>query len=338
MLQTVMLISLGFLTAAFIALAAAPVFWRRTVERTTRHIRARSPLTMSEIQADRDQMRAEFAVETRKLEIALQQNKDLAAEQRVAVSAHAERIAKLDAQLKEKDRLLAEKDAKFEELGQRFDDLKKKRPKKPGKLAVPAIPGAAEPVAAPAPAPAPAPASVAAGRVEPVFEMSHPEPAPPKVIDEITDDLDGLLEELAQAEQRFDKINQPSKAKARSKMKRTAHEAERARLLADITDLEQKIAVAGRKLEREDKAWQQQANPFAALIDRLDVLTGKSVALAGQLAKSGGKDANGAGKNSDGSGKSNGAEAPEEDTKPGPPGAAPSLVERIRALQKQVTP
>jgi len=330
MLQTVMLISLGFLTAAFIALAAAPVFWRRTVERTTRHIRARSLLTMSEIQADRDQMRAEFAVETRKLEIALQQNKDLAAEQRVAVSAHAERIAKLDAQVKEKDRLLAEKDARFEKLNQRFDNLKQKRGKKP---AIPAMPGAAKP------APAAAPAPAARGRVEPVFEMSHPEPEPLHAIGEISGDIDGLLEELAQVELRLDEMNQRPKAKSRGKMKRTGQKAERARLLADITDLEQKIFNAGRKLERENNAWQQQANPFAALIDRLDELTDKSVALTGQLAKSGDKDANGKGKSGDGPGKSNGAEAaPEEDTKPGPPGAAPSLVERIRALQKQVTP
>jgi chromosome segregation ATPase len=60
--------SLGFLVAALLALAILPAFWRRAYRLTRREIEATLPLSPQEIAAERDQLRAKFAVERRQLE------------------------------------------------------------------------------------------------------------------------------------------------------------------------------------------------------------------------------------------------------------------------------
>ncbi len=69
MVQTLLIFALGFLSAAFLAVAAAPAIWARAVALTRRRIEASAPLSLNELQADKDQQRAEFALTARKLEI-----------------------------------------------------------------------------------------------------------------------------------------------------------------------------------------------------------------------------------------------------------------------------
>jgi chromosome segregation ATPase len=64
-----MIFALGFLVAGLIALAFAPAFWRRALRLTRRRLETQVPLSVEEILADRDHLRAEFAVERRRLEI-----------------------------------------------------------------------------------------------------------------------------------------------------------------------------------------------------------------------------------------------------------------------------
>jgi hypothetical protein len=63
-----MLFALGFFVASLIALAAAPAFWRRAIRLSTRRLEMQLPLSPEEILAGRDLLRAEFAVERRRLE------------------------------------------------------------------------------------------------------------------------------------------------------------------------------------------------------------------------------------------------------------------------------
>ncbi len=63
-----MVFALGFLVAGLIALAAAPAFWRRAIRLSTRRLEMQLPLSPQEIRAGRDLLRAEFAVECRRLE------------------------------------------------------------------------------------------------------------------------------------------------------------------------------------------------------------------------------------------------------------------------------
>lgn len=62
-----MIFTLGFLSAGLAALAFAPAFWRRANRLTRRRLEMQIPLSVQEILAERDQLRAEFAVERHRL-------------------------------------------------------------------------------------------------------------------------------------------------------------------------------------------------------------------------------------------------------------------------------
>lgn len=63
-----MIFALGFLVAGLAALAFAPAFWRRADRLTRRRLEMQIPVSVQEILAERDQLRAEFAVERCRLD------------------------------------------------------------------------------------------------------------------------------------------------------------------------------------------------------------------------------------------------------------------------------
>lgn len=63
-----MVFALGFFTAGLLALACLPAVWRRAMRLTARRLGQLVPLSMEEIVAGRDQLRAGFAVDQRRLE------------------------------------------------------------------------------------------------------------------------------------------------------------------------------------------------------------------------------------------------------------------------------
>lgn len=67
--ESVMFFALGFLSAGLLALMLVPSVWRRAVRLTRKRIEAATPMTLSEFKADKDQLRAEFAMSTRRLEM-----------------------------------------------------------------------------------------------------------------------------------------------------------------------------------------------------------------------------------------------------------------------------
>jgi len=69
MIELVMVFALGFLIAGLLALAFAPIFWARAVRLSVRRLEMQLPLSMREILADRDQVRAEGAVAQRRIEL-----------------------------------------------------------------------------------------------------------------------------------------------------------------------------------------------------------------------------------------------------------------------------
>ena len=79
MIEYAMLIALGFLLASIVAVLFAGPFWRRAVRLTRKRLDATMPMTLADIQADKDQLRAEYAVEIRRLEMAHEREKDNAA-------------------------------------------------------------------------------------------------------------------------------------------------------------------------------------------------------------------------------------------------------------------
>jgi chromosome segregation ATPase len=90
-----MYFALGLLTAGLLGLMIAPAVWRRAVRLTRTRIERSVPLTLAEIQADKDQLRAEFAMSTRRLEMSVERLKEKAAEQLIEINRKRELISRL---------------------------------------------------------------------------------------------------------------------------------------------------------------------------------------------------------------------------------------------------
>jgi hypothetical protein len=76
MIETIMYFCIGFLSASLIAISLMPLIHGRAVRLTRRRIENAMPQSMAEISADKDLQRAEFAVSTRRLEMAMEKLRD----------------------------------------------------------------------------------------------------------------------------------------------------------------------------------------------------------------------------------------------------------------------
>lgn len=123
MVQSVLFFVLGFLCAGFVALMIAPAIWRRAVMLTRKRVEGSMPLTLAEIQAEKDRIRAEFAMSTRRLEMSVKSLREKAAEQLVEISRGREALKELALERKDKNQALSELEAKGEDLRQREDQL-----------------------------------------------------------------------------------------------------------------------------------------------------------------------------------------------------------------------
>ncbi|AZO51282.1 MAG: hypothetical protein EOS54_17335 [Mesorhizobium sp.] len=123
MVQSILFFALGFLCAGFLALLVAPAIWRRAVALTRRRLEASMPLTLAEIQADKDQVRAEFAMSTRRLEMMVKALQEKAAEQLVEIGRGREALKGLAVERKDKNQALSDLEARTGELHQREQQL-----------------------------------------------------------------------------------------------------------------------------------------------------------------------------------------------------------------------
>lgn len=69
LVENIMYFALGLLLASLLGLIIMPAVWQRAVRLTKKRIEAATPITMAEFRADKDQLRAEFALSTRRLEM-----------------------------------------------------------------------------------------------------------------------------------------------------------------------------------------------------------------------------------------------------------------------------
>ncbi|TIX18611.1 MAG: hypothetical protein E5V41_05265, partial [Mesorhizobium sp.] len=123
MVQSILFFALGFLCAAFLALLIAPAIWRRAVALTRRRVEASMPLTLAEIQANKDQVRAEFAMSTRRLEMSVKTLQEKAAEQLVEIGRGHEALKGLAVERKDKNQALSDLEVRTGELHQREEQL-----------------------------------------------------------------------------------------------------------------------------------------------------------------------------------------------------------------------
>lgn len=102
MIEPIMFFGIGFLAAALIGLVIVPLVHGRAVRLTMRRLEAATPLSMAEIQADKDQLRAEFAMSTRRLEMSVEQLKSKSTGQLAELSKKSDAINRLKIELGEK--------------------------------------------------------------------------------------------------------------------------------------------------------------------------------------------------------------------------------------------
>ncbi|HMK80224.1 MAG TPA: hypothetical protein VK438_11280 [Xanthobacteraceae bacterium] len=102
MIEPIMYFGLGFLAASLIGLIIVPFVHGRAVRLTVRRLEAATPLSMAEIQADKDQLRAEFAMSTRRLEMSVDQLKNKSSGQLAELGKKNDVINRLKIELGEK--------------------------------------------------------------------------------------------------------------------------------------------------------------------------------------------------------------------------------------------
>ena len=102
MIEPIMFFGIGFLVAALIGLVVIPLVHGRAVRLTMHRLEAATPLSMAEIQADKDQLRAEFAMSTRRLEMSVEQLKGKTTSQLAEIGKKGDAINRLKIELGEK--------------------------------------------------------------------------------------------------------------------------------------------------------------------------------------------------------------------------------------------
>ncbi|MGA2126852.1 MAG: hypothetical protein ABSG76_11950 [Xanthobacteraceae bacterium] len=102
MIEPIMYFGLGFFAASLLALIVVPFVHGRAVRLTKRRLEAATPLSMTEIQADKDQLRAEFAMSTRRLEMSVEQLKTRSSSQFAELGKKTDVINRLKVELGEK--------------------------------------------------------------------------------------------------------------------------------------------------------------------------------------------------------------------------------------------
>lgn len=93
-----MYFALGFLSAGIVALIVGPPLWRRALRLTRRDIERTLPMTHAEIQAEKDQLRAGFALSIRSLNQTVERLKEQVTEQFIDINRKREVITHLTAQ------------------------------------------------------------------------------------------------------------------------------------------------------------------------------------------------------------------------------------------------
>src|ERR1700742_193470 len=103
MIEPIMYFGIGVLVAALIGLVVVPLVHGRAVRLTMRRLEAATPLSMAEIQADKDQLRAEFAMSTRRLEMSVETLKSRTTSQLAELGKKTDAINRMKIELGEKN-------------------------------------------------------------------------------------------------------------------------------------------------------------------------------------------------------------------------------------------
>jgi chromosome segregation ATPase len=127
MIEPIMYIGIGFLVASLLVIGAIPMVHARAVRLTQRRLEAMTPMSMAEIHADKDQLRAEFAMSTRRLEMSVDQMKAKTTAQLAEIGKKSEAVGRLKLELGEKAAALLGAEAKVNSLAEELEAVQAAR-------------------------------------------------------------------------------------------------------------------------------------------------------------------------------------------------------------------
>jgi len=102
MIEPIMYLAIGFLVSMLFVLMIVPLVHNRAVRLTTKRLEAATPLSMAEIQADKDQLRAEFAMSAQRLEMSVDQLRNKTTSQLAELGKKSDAINRMKIELGEK--------------------------------------------------------------------------------------------------------------------------------------------------------------------------------------------------------------------------------------------
>ena len=120
MIESLMYVGIGFLIAGLLVIGVIPLVHARAVRLTMRRLVADNPLSMAEIAAEKDQLRAEFAMTMSRLEMTVEQMKAKTTSQLAEIGRKTEAVGRMKFELGEKTAALFALEAKEKHLS---DDL-----------------------------------------------------------------------------------------------------------------------------------------------------------------------------------------------------------------------
>lgn len=248
MIQSGLLFLLGFLVAGFLALIIAPTIWRRAVFLTRKRIESSIPLTANELQAEKDKLRAEYAISQRKVEMALSKQREKYAEQ-------AGIVVKQNSQIKEFKALIDDNNAKISEMSGALKAMQSKLESRENRLEDTQFSLSATQ----------AELSAREGEVESLLRMNKETEARIAAIDERNKQMElqeakmtATIADLRDKRQNDKALMRDTRSEARATEEILKNERGRAkelerkfeRLVAKNSDLETKLARRERELER----------------------------------------------------------------------------------------
>jgi hypothetical protein len=122
-IETIMLVALGFAIAALIALFLSRFFWAVALRLGNKRLLRSTPTTIAELRADRDRLRAEYAMLSRKLQLKMDNIKTKLAEQMAEVTRNRNRIDHLIVEVRTRDAMLTDRDGELARLKAHVDPL-----------------------------------------------------------------------------------------------------------------------------------------------------------------------------------------------------------------------
>ena len=120
MIDSIMYFGIGFLVAALLGLLFIPAVHNRAIRLTMKRLEASTPVSITEIRADKDQLRAEFAVSTRRLELKIEKLKAQTTSQLAELGKRTDAINQCKKELADKNVSSVALEARTKTLGEQL--------------------------------------------------------------------------------------------------------------------------------------------------------------------------------------------------------------------------